>query len=138
MIADLFKLEQKSLKARLMVSIPLFVLGFALSQLSFGTIWKFLGLFNQLLSMVMLWTAAMYLVEKKKNHFILSLPATFMTAICATFILVAPNKNGGLAMDTTIGYSIGIAIALMVFSWFLLTARRKAKRLGLQLEAVGR
>jgi carbon starvation protein CstA len=136
MIADLFKLEQKSLKARLMVSIPLFVLGFALSQLSFGTIWKFLGLFNQLLSMVMLWTAAMYLVEKKKNHFILSLPATFMTAICATFILVAPNKNGGLAMDTTIGYSIGIAIALMVFSWFLLTARRKAKRLGLQLEAV--
>jgi carbon starvation protein CstA len=138
MIADLFKLEQKSLKARLMVSIPLFVLGFALSQLSFGTIWKFLGLFNQLLSMVMLWTAAMYLVEKRKNHWLLSIPATFMTAICVTFILVAPNKNGGLAMDTTIGYSIGIAIALMVFSWFLLTARRKAKRLGLRLEAVGR
>lgn len=125
MVADFFKLEQKSLKSRLLVSIPLFVLGFILSQLSFGTIWKFLGLFNQLLSMVMLWTAAMYLAEKKKNHFIISLPATFMTAICATFILVAPNKNGGLAIDTSIGYAVGIIIALLVFSWFLVAAKRR-------------
>jgi Carbon starvation protein, predicted membrane protein len=125
MIADFFKLEQKSLKSRLIVSIPLFVLGFILSQLSFGTIWKFLGLFNQFLSMVMLWTAAMYLVEKKKNHFIISIPATFMTAICATFILVAPNKNGGLAIDTSIGYAVGIIIAMLVFSWFLVAAKRR-------------
>jgi carbon starvation protein CstA len=125
MIADFFKLEQQSLKSRLIVSIPLFALGFVLSQLSFGTIWKFLGLFNQLLATVMLWTAAMYLVEKKKNHFIISLPATFMTAVCATFILVAPNKNGGLAIDTSIGYAVGIIIALLVFSWFLVAAKKR-------------
>ncbi|NOU59596.1 carbon starvation CstA family protein [Marinifilum caeruleilacunae] len=128
MIADFFKLEQKSLKSRLIVSVPLFVLGFILSQLSFGTIWKFLGLFNQLLSMVMLWTAAMYLAEKKKNHFIMSLPATFMTAVCATFIMVAPNTNGGLEMDTTIGYTIGILIACLVFTWFLIAAQRRNKK----------
>jgi carbon starvation protein CstA len=73
----------------------------------------------------MLWTAAMYLVEKKKNHFIISLPATFMTAVCATFILVAPNKNGGLAIDTSVGYAIGIVIALLVFSWFLIAAKKR-------------
>ena len=125
MIADFFKLEQKSLKSRLIVSIPLFILGFILSQLSFGTIWKFLGLFNQLLATVMLWAAAKYLVEKKKNHFIISLPATFMTAICATFILVAPYKNGGLAIDISLGYTIGVGIALVIFSWFLFTAKKK-------------
>ncbi|PXY01561.1 carbon starvation protein A [Marinifilum breve] len=128
MIADFFKLEQKSLKSRLIVSIPLFVLGFILSQLSFGTIWKFLGLTNQLLAMIMLWTAAMYLVEKKKNHLIVSLPAVFMTAICATFILVAPNKNAGFAIDPSLGYSIGIVIAVLVFTWFLIAAKKRSTK----------
>ena len=128
MIADFVKLEQKSLKSRLLVSIPLFVIGFVLSQLSFGTIWKFLGLFNQFLSMVMLWTAAMYLVEKKKNHLIISLPATFMTAICTTFILVAPHKNGGLEIDTSTGYLVGILVALLVYSWFLFAARKRVNK----------
>jgi len=128
MIADLFKFEQTSLKSRLLISIPLFVIGFILSQLSFGTIWKFLGLFNQLLAMVMLWTAAMYLVEQKKNHWFLSIPAVFMTAICSTYFLVAPNANGGLAIDTSIGYTIGIGIALLVLSWFLFTAKQVATK----------
>jgi len=134
MIADLFKLEQKSLKSRLLVSIPLFVTGFILSQLSFGTIWKFLGLFNQLLAMVMLWTAAMYLVEQKKNHWLLSIPATFMTAICFTYFLVAPHMNGGLNIDLYLGYTIGILIASLAFTWFLLIAKRKTKRIPYKLK----
>lgn len=134
MIADLFKLEQKSLKSRLLVSIPLFITGFILSQLSFGTIWKFLGLFNQLLAMVMLWTAAMYLVEQRKDHWLLSIPATFMTAICFTYFLVAPHMNGGLNIDLYLGYPIGILIASLVFTWFLLVAKRKTKRISYKLK----
>lgn len=124
-IADMFHFKQSSIKSRLLVSVPLFAVGFFLSQLEFSTIWKYLGLSNQILSMFMLWTAAMYLAINKKNHYLISIPATFMTAICVTYFLVAPNKNGGLAIDVTMAYAIGITIAVLVFSWFLIAAKKK-------------
>ncbi|RUT78680.1 carbon starvation CstA family protein [Ancylomarina longa] len=126
-IADMFHFKQKSLKSRLIVSIPLFAVGFLLSQLEFSTIWKYLGLSNQILSMIMLWTAAMYLAKQGKNHLLLSIPACFMTAICFTYILVAPFNNGGIAIDTNIGYSIGIAIAFAAFGLFEHSIKKKIK-----------
>jgi len=124
-IADMFHFKQSSIKNRLLVSIPLFAVGFLLSQLEFSTIWKYLGLSNQILSMFMLWTAAMYLAVNKKNHYLISIPASFMTAICVTYFLIAPNKNGGLAIDVSVGYAIGTAIALMVFGLFIVSAKKK-------------
>ncbi|MBN2596631.1 carbon starvation CstA family protein [Labilibaculum sp.] len=124
-IADIFSYNQKSIKNRLLVSIPLFALGFILSQLEFSTIWKYLGLSNQILSMVMLWTAAMYLAKEGKNHLPLSIPALFMTAICFTYLLVAPNKNGGLAINTQLGILLGIFIASSIFIWFLISNKQK-------------
>ena len=73
----------------------------------------------------MLWTGAMYLAEKGKNHLLLSIPAVFMTAICFTYLLVAPNKNGGLFIDTQVGYIVGLVISAIVYFWFLRTARLK-------------
>ncbi|MDQ1769496.1 carbon starvation protein A [Labilibaculum sp. A4] len=125
-IADIFNYNQKSIKNRLLVSIPLFTLGFILSQLEFSTIWKYLGLSNQILSMVMLWTAAVYLAKKGKNHLLLSIPALFMTAICFTYLLVAPNKNGGLAIDSQLGILLGIFIASSIFIWFLVHSNQKS------------
>ncbi|MDM8159411.1 carbon starvation CstA family protein [Labilibaculum sp. K2S] len=126
-IADIFNYNQKSIKNRLLVSIPLFALGFILSQLEFSTIWKYLGLSNQILSMVMLWTAAVYLAKKGKNHLPLSIPALFMTAICFTYLLVAPNKNGGLAIDSQLGILLGILIASATFIWFLISNKKTFK-----------
>lgn len=127
-IADIFNYKQKSIKSRLLVSIPLFTIGFILSQLEFSTIWKYLGLSNQILSMVMLWTAAMYLAKKGKNHLLLSIPALFMTAICFTYLLVAPNKNGGLALNSQLGIILGILIAISVFICFLIKSKQKLNK----------
>ncbi|PKQ60672.1 carbon starvation protein A [Labilibaculum filiforme] len=124
-IADIFNYKQKSIKNRLLVSIPLFTLGFILSQLEFATIWKYLGLSNQILSMVMLWTAAMYLAKNGKNHLLLSVPALFMTAICFTYLLVAPNKNGGLAINYQASVFFGILISVSLYIWFLIHIHRK-------------
>ena len=115
----MFHFKQDSLKNRLWVSIPLFVLGFLLSQISFATIWKYLGLFNQFLSVIVLWMAAMYLAKKGKNHWLLSLPATFMTAVCLTYLLVAPISTGGLALNTSMGYLAGSILALASLAVFL-------------------
>jgi len=123
----MLNIKQGSIRSRLLVSLPLFAVGFLLSQLEFATIWKYLGLANQILSMIMLWTGAMYLARKNKLHYVLSLPASFMTAICFTYLLVAPIKNGGLNMSTEYGILIGVLIALIAFSLFKLSIKKKYK-----------
>jgi carbon starvation protein CstA len=127
-IADIFNYNQKSIQSRLLISIPLFAIGFILSQLEFSTIWKYLGLSNQILSMVMLWTAAMYLVKEGKNHLPLSIPALFMTAVCFTYLLVAPNKNGGLAITYEYGILLGILISAAIYVLFLVRVKQQSTK----------
>jgi carbon starvation protein CstA len=123
-LADMFHFKQGPIKNRLIISIPLFVLGYFLSQIEFSTIWKYLGLFNQILSVFMLWTAAMYLVKNKKSHWLLSIPATFMTVVCITYFMVAPSSSGGLALQGAIGQWIGIVLGVLVLAWFLMVKNR--------------
>lgn len=123
-IADAFKISQSSIVKRLWISIPLFAVGFVLTQINFSTIWKFLGLFNQFLSVIMLWTGAMYLAKEKKNHWYLSLGAVFMTDICITYVLVAPIKNGGLALPVVWGYALGAVAAVAALTWFFFVVKR--------------
>jgi len=123
-IADVFRFKQASMKNRLIVSIPLFAVGFILSRMEFATIWKYLGLSNQILAVIVLWTAAMYLVKKGKTHWLLSLPALFLTIVCATYICVAPHINGGLSMPTHYGYPLGIGVGLIIMILFLFRTRK--------------
>ncbi|MBZ4676155.1 MAG: carbon starvation protein [Anaerophaga sp.] len=126
-IADVLKLDQSSVKKRLWVSLPLFAIGFVLSQLEFATIWKYLGLSNQVVAVVVLWAAAMYLAKVEKPHWMLSLPATFMTTVCITYLLVAPVKNGGLFIDTSVGYWIGVLLGIASLVLFLFRVRKNQK-----------
>jgi len=125
-IADVFKYDQSSIKKRLIISIPLFAVGFLLSQLEFTTIWKYLGLSNQILAVIVLWTGAMYLAKQKKAHWYLSLPAVFMTVVCITYLLVAPNINGGFAIDVNLGTNIGIASGAFALALFLHRSKQVA------------
>lgn len=122
-IADVFKYDQSSVKRRLIISVPLFAIGFLLSQMEFETIWKYLGLSNQVLAVIVLWTGAMYLASNKKSHWLLSLPAMFMTVVCSSYFLVAPLKSGGFALDPMLGTSIGVGIGILSMGTFLVKAR---------------
>jgi len=117
-LADMFSFNQKSIKNRLVISIPLFLVGFVMSKMEFSVIWKFLGLSNQILAVVMLWTASMYLAKEKKKHWLISIPAIFMTIVCSTYVFVAPHSSAGLQLDVSIGLSLGIlagGISLFLF-----------------------
>jgi carbon starvation protein CstA len=126
-IADMFNFKQGPIKNRLIVSIPLFVVGYFLSQIEFTTIWKYLGLFNQFLSVFMLWTAAMYLVKNNKSHWLLSGPATFMTIVCFSYLMVAPVKSGGLALPVYLSCLIGTLCGLFTLGWFLWSSRSRSE-----------
>jgi len=127
-VADMFNFKQKSISSRLLVSIPLFVVGFILSQLDFATVWKYLGLSNQVLASFVLWTGAMYLKRENKFHWLLSLPAFIMTTICATYFLVAPNLSGGLNLSADVGYPLGFAVGLIFSSLWAYAAYGKKRK----------
>ena len=123
-IADAFSLKQNSLKKRLFVTIPLFVTGLLLTQIDFGIIWRYFGWANQTLATFVLWTAAVYMVKHNKVSWFITLPSVFMTAVVTTYILVASE---GFGLDKTIGFIIGITVALicwgMLLRYKLLTRR---------------
>ncbi len=67
-IADALSLDQKSISKRLFVALPLFAVGFSLNFINFSIIWRYFAWSNQTLAMIVLWTAAAYLVKSAKFH----------------------------------------------------------------------
>lgn len=120
-IADVFKINQGPLKQRLYLSIPVIGIGVALSQINFDIIWRYFAWSNQTLAMIMLWASAVYLVKTGKNHWICTVPATFMTAVTITYIFQAKE---GLSLPTTISYPIGLMAAAGALAWFLFSASK--------------
>lgn len=130
-IAETFKMDQAQIAKRLMIAVPLFALAFLITQVDFKIIWRYFGWSNQMLSMMMLWCAAIYLAKKDKFHWICSLPATFMTAVDVAFILQAQIGFNLPAAPSNIA---SVAVAITVFAIFLVKAKPDARAIA-QLEA---
>lgn len=115
-IADFTKLCQKPITKRLMISLPLFAVAFLVTRLNFGVIWRYFGFSNQLLATLVLWTAAVYMKKHRKNVWIALLPAVFMTAVCSTYILIAPE---GFKVSTAIAYPAGLIVTVVSVILFI-------------------
>ena len=127
-LADFFKSDQKPLAKRLIVSIPIFILAFFCCKMNFSTVWNYVGIGNQLLATLVLWTSSAYLISRSKPHWMCSIPATFLTFVCVSYFLIAPFKNGGLHLDPVIGYAAGIAAALALLIFCIMKAGKKSMR----------
>lgn len=121
-IADFLNYKQGPIKNRLVLTAPLFIIGYVLTQIDFNIIWRYFAWSNQTLAMIVLWTAAMYLILKRQFHWIATVPAVFMTAVSVTYLLVAPE---GFKLSTSVGYPIGIIAAIAALSVFLIAAKKK-------------
>ena len=127
-LSDIFKTDQKKIKNRLYISIPLFCIAFALTQIDFGIIWRYFAWSNQTLAMVVLWTITAYLIKENKIYWVTLFPAIFMTMVCSTYILVAPE---GFDLPNTVAYLGGGCITLFIslLFWYY-TAQKKKVLLG--------
>lgn len=124
-IADSINFKQDSIKNRFLICIPLFVIGYILTTIDFGIIWRYFGWSNQTLAAIVLWTSAMYLVDKGKNYWMAAIPAIFMTAVCTTYIIVAPE---GFKLSMSIGVPAGVIGAVVALVGFLAAVKKvKAK-----------
>lgn len=88
-IAEWINFEQKSFAKRLMIAVPLFVIGYFVSLVDFQILWRYFGWANQTTAMITLWVVSAYLRGTGKFHWVATLPAVFMTIVCNTFILNA-------------------------------------------------
>ena len=125
-IADFIHLEQRSIRKRLYVCVPLFaaVIALLIWQISdangFKTIWSWFGWSNQTLSVFMLWAITVYLVQQKKPYIITLVPALFMTVVCVTYLFSAQLFK----LDGTISAIIAAATLLVALVWFVVWHRK--------------
>ena len=134
-IADWFKLDMGNWKTRLFLCIPVLgigaFLGFGntLGFIDYQIIWRYFSWSNQTLAMIVLWAAAMYLAKNKKTYWIAAVPATFMSAVSATYFVMAPECLGlipGLTDNAAVGYPVGIVVAVAFLALFLSKAKKAA------------
>lgn len=123
-IAEAFSYSQLSQTNRLLIAIPLFLLGAFLSQIDFNIIWRYFGWANQTLATIMLWASAAYLYRKQKFHFIASLPATFMTAVVVSFLF---SQKIGFGLPADISNIAGVVAAIASLIAFLILGKKEIK-----------
>lgn len=124
-LAEWTKLDQKKIKNRLLITLPLLGVSAVLTQLDFNVLWRYFSWSNQTLAMISLWVATSYLISNNKDRFaslLTAVPATFMTAVSVTYILVAKE---GLKLSTSVGYPIGITAAVILFVIYVVMIYRK-------------
>lgn len=117
-LADWFKLDQKPVKNRLLLTIPLLGVGAILTQFDVQAVWRYFSWSNQTLAMIALWAASVYLYRRKRLYWVTALPATFMSAVSCTYILMAQE---GLRLSTAIAYPVGILFAALCLGTFVYT-----------------
>ena len=112
-IADMLHYDQKPILKRLVVSIPLFVIGVAIAFMEFDVIWRYFAWSNQTLSVITLWMITSWLMRRGSKWSIISIiPAICMTFVCSSFFFVSGQFVGMGA--TNLAYIYGGATTAII------------------------
>ena len=127
-VADFLNKEQKTIKSRLAISLPIFavtliVLIYSVSDKEgFDLIWRYFSWCNQALSVFTLWAITVYLRKRGNYWWVTFVPAIFMTMVCSTYIFIAREC---LHLDKTISYTAGAVVTIMTVMVFLKNMKSK-------------
>jgi carbon starvation protein CstA len=121
-VADFMHISQSKAARRLAIAIPLFVIGIVVSRVDFNVLWRYFGWANQTLAALVLWAAAAWMIKRGKMHWIVTLPATFMTTVVSTYILY---EKIGFNLPITVANYGGIACGLVAFAIFMAYFRNR-------------
>jgi carbon starvation protein CstA len=133
-LSDWMGLDQNKAKNRLILCVPLLGIGAFLGFgntfgfIDYSIIWRYFSWTNQTLAMIVLWAASMYLFMEKKNYWITVVPATFMSAVSATYFVMAPECLGlipALKNNTLVAYPVGVIVALLFLCLFIMATKRR-------------
>jgi len=121
-IADYLKIDQKALKNRFMIAIPLFVIAFVLTKIDFQLLWRYFSWANQSIAAIALWVGTVYLYQRKTLYIIALVPAFFITSVLGSYLFYDPTIGFGL--DIVTSDIIGIVIAILITILFFVVMRK--------------
>ena len=132
-LAETFKLDQKPIKNRMLITVPLLAAGGLFTWVAitdgngFQTIWRYFSWSNQTLAMIALWVSTAYLLKKGRYRFgslLTALPAAFMSAVSMTYILTAQE---GFRLSASIACPAGALFAAALFFIYIVKLMKKQK-----------
>ena len=96
--------------------------GIFLCSIHLTKLWPYVGWANQCIAVFTLWTGAFYLANRRKNFYIMFIPALFMTSVCISFVLSAPFS---FYLDLKLSIIIGVVSSLILGVLFLLMKKEE-------------
>ena len=94
MIADIFNIDQRPLVRRFMVCLPLFAVGFGITVVDFGVLWRYFAWANQTLGTIVLWSIVVWLASRGRNCVVAMVPAVCMTYVITSFMFIGEQFFG--------------------------------------------
>lgn len=126
-LSEALNINQKPILNRILTALPIFVIAVLVCTFDFSTIWNYVGISNQVLASIVLWTASRYLYKHGKSPLFTAIPATFLTYVCVCYFMVAPHKAGGLSLPVNWGHIVAATATVAIVLIFTL-GNRKLKR----------
>ena len=123
-LGEITHLDQKKIRNRLIITLPLLGIGAVLTRLDFNVLWRYFSWSNQTLAMIALWVATAYLIREGKPRvatLLTACPATFMSAVSMTYILMAEE---GFSLSSGIAYPAGAVFAAILFIIYVIIIRK--------------
>ena len=127
-VAEWFHFDQKKIKKRVLLTLPLFacVIGISmwdfLNRENFNILWRWFAWSNQALAAICLWVCTGYLWKTAKNRYkslFTAIPAFLMTAVVVTYILTEPWLALGRFIPYAVGAGVGAGISGGIFIFYL-------------------
>ena len=132
-VAETFKIDQKELKKRILLCLPLIAIVLGLlywsnrDAKSFNILWNYFSWANQILAATTLLAGTVWLIREKKFFWIAAIPGVFMTFIIFCYILwTDKSKNGpiGFGMDLNIAYIVSAIISVAIVTYLIVKTKR--------------
>ena len=127
-VAEIFKLDQKKIINRIILTLPLFacVIGISiwnfLDSNNFNILWRWFAWSNQVLAAISLWVSTGYLYTTAKNKWLslfTAIPAMFMTSVVSIYIFAEPQLALGRFIPYWIACLVGGVITLLIAGFYI-------------------
>ncbi|MCR4911945.1 MAG: carbon starvation protein A [Bacilli bacterium] len=135
-VGEWFHLDQKKIKNRLILTLPLFgiIIGISIWNFAdftnFNLLWRWFAWSNQLLAAACLWVSTFYLLKDGLNKYrslFTAIPATIMTVVVITYIFGEPNISLGRFIPIWVAYLVGGILSALLFLTYLFIMIFKTK-----------
>jgi carbon starvation protein CstA len=127
--ADFMHYKQNKIYKRIVLSLPIFVVSIVLMFVNFDILWRYFAWFNQSLSVFTLWAVTVWMtkrcVSESRNLYTILIPlvpALWMTMVCTTYILIAPE---GFQLNHALSYTLGGLVTFGLLACYMVWTKKK-------------